>query len=128
MSFPLPRLDTLTFDQIKDIVEEYRHQLTHLERSQTALYAAIQEQPNDVDFKSAYDENLVVIENKKNSIIVMQKYLEENDLCYDKTGSCSGSSIKADNVENENGNENGNDESVADSGQRDESSATGMYI
>jgi hypothetical protein len=125
MSFPLPRLDTLTFDQIKDIIEEYGHQLTHLERSQRELYSAIQEQPDDVDFKSAYDENIVVIENKKNSIIVMQKYLEQNDLCYDKTGGCSGGLAKADNVRNE----NNNDETLPDGGHSaDDQAATGMYI
>lgn len=81
----LPKLDELTTDQIKYIIEEYNHQLTHLERSQTELQNALAESPDDSDFKQAFDENVIVIERRKDLIAVMLQYLEENDPFFDKS-------------------------------------------
>lgn len=81
----LPRLDSLSSEEIKDIIDEYNHQLFHLERSQKELKAYIDEDPEDRDLKTAYEENIDVIDRRKDAIAVMIKYLEENDPAFDKS-------------------------------------------
>lgn len=85
MAHLLPRLDDLTVDQIKDTIDEYNHQLFHLERSQKELKVYLDEDPDDRDLKTAYEENIDVIERRKDMIVIMIKYLEENVPFFEKS-------------------------------------------
>lgn len=68
--------------ELRDIIDAMKHQLVHLERSQVELQAAFAEEPNDADFKHAYDENVINIQVKKNKIKEFKEYLKEIDMAY----------------------------------------------
>jgi hypothetical protein len=84
-SFFVPKLDSLTSAEIRDIIEEYNNQIFHLERSQIELAEALKEDPEEAEFKLAYEENQEVIQNRKDLVEVMIKYLEETDPTFDKS-------------------------------------------
>jgi hypothetical protein len=81
----VPKLDSISYAEIKDIIDEYNHQLFHLERSQTELKLAIEEDPEENEFKIAFEENVVVIARRRNILEVMINYLKENDPTFDHT-------------------------------------------
>lgn len=68
--------------ELRDIIDAMKNQLVHLERSQTELQAALVEEPNDVDFREAYDENVINIDRKKTRIKECKEYLMEIDIAY----------------------------------------------
>jgi hypothetical protein len=84
-SFFVPKLDSLTSAEIRDIIDEYNNQIFHLERSQIELVEALKEDPEEAEFKLAYEENQEVIQNRTALVEVMIKYLEETDPTFDKS-------------------------------------------
>lgn len=68
--------------ELRDLIDEITHQLCYLDKSQLELLSALQEDPNDIDFKQAYHENKQVILRKKEAIIKLKEKLMELDIAY----------------------------------------------
>lgn len=68
--------------ELRDIIDAMSHQVVHLEKSQHELVAAIQEDPGDVDFTAAYNENIITLNRKKKTINELKTYLKEIDFAY----------------------------------------------
>jgi len=73
------KLDSLTFEQIRDILDELKSQIFHLERSQQELLDALDTFPGDEDFAEAYKENIDVIDSKKYNFQKILDHLEGLD-------------------------------------------------
>jgi hypothetical protein len=58
------------------------HQVGHLKRSQQELLSALREEPDDVDFKTAYQENILVIVKKQRTIGEFKAHLKTIDVAY----------------------------------------------
>lgn len=68
--------------EIRDMLTTLHNQLYHLERSQAELQAALIEEPDDRDFTNAYNENIIIIENKKHQEQALKVRLKEIDPAY----------------------------------------------
>ena len=68
--------------ELRDIIDAISHQVEHLEKSQVELLAALEEDPTDKDFSEAYNENIVTLEKKEQTIVEFKTYLKEIDFAY----------------------------------------------
>jgi hypothetical protein len=68
--------------ELRDIIDAMTHQLGHLKRSQQELLSALREEPDDVDFKTAYQENIMVIVKKQRTIGEFKAHLKTIDIVY----------------------------------------------
>jgi hypothetical protein len=68
--------------ELRDIIDAMTHQVGHLKRSQQELLSALREEPNDVDFKTAYQENILVIVKKQRTIGEFKAHLKTIDIAY----------------------------------------------
>lgn len=78
------KLDLMTAPEIRDVMQEFHHQIFHLERSQKELEAALLEEPDDRDYLFAILENKETIALKKDSIERMEERLREVDMAFCK--------------------------------------------
>ena len=63
-------------------IDELQRQIHHLSRSNDELQLALQETPNDEDFLLALEENVLVIEKKKEAIIMKEEELYRMDIAF----------------------------------------------
>jgi len=75
-------LEKISAPELRDLIDQITHQLSHLQRSQLELLRALEEDPSDVDCRAAHEENTVVIERKERAIRVMQEHLKSIDMAY----------------------------------------------
>jgi hypothetical protein len=68
--------------ELRDIIDAMSHQVMHLENSQSELLQALEVDPDDVDFSTAYKENIVALQKKKQTIHEFKAYLKEIDFAY----------------------------------------------
>ncbi len=68
--------------ELRDIIDAMTHQLGHLKRSQQELISALREDPTDTDFKTAYQENILVIVKKQKTIQEFKDHLRTIDIAY----------------------------------------------
>lgn len=64
------------------MIDEETHKLFHLNRSQNELKQALEETPDDADFRQAITENEAIIVDKEAKIIELQRQLEQCDPAY----------------------------------------------
>lgn len=75
-------LEKISAPELRDLIDQISHQLTHLQRSQLELLRVLEDDPSDVDCRAAHEENTCVIERKERAIRVMQEHLKSIDMAY----------------------------------------------
>ncbi|RYH28495.1 hypothetical protein EON65_11935 [archaeon] len=73
-------IEKMSAIQIRDVITELNHQVFHLERSQKELEEALEEDPEDRDFKFAFFENIETIGLKKESLVKLENRLKDIDV------------------------------------------------
>lgn len=67
---------------LRHMIDELKHQVFHLERSNRELSDALEAEPGDEDFMDAIDENRSIIINKKHRVRGLLQQLEQCDPAY----------------------------------------------
>jgi len=75
-------LEKISASELRDLIDQIDHQLSHLQRSQLELLHALEADPSDIDCRDAHEENNVVIDQKERAILVMKAHLKSIDLAY----------------------------------------------
>jgi hypothetical protein len=63
-------------------IDEIQTQISHLERSNTELLEALQECPDDPDFRDAVAENTAVIARKRDKLAELEEQLYRVDVAF----------------------------------------------
>lgn len=75
-------LEKISAPELRDLIDQISHQVSHLQRSQLELQRALEEDPSDADCRSAHEENIGVLERKQRAIREMQVHLKSIDMAY----------------------------------------------
>ena len=68
--------------ELRDIIDSISNQINHLEKSQDELLLALNEEPDDEDFRVAHKENVGVLASKRQTRELYKAHLKEIDPAY----------------------------------------------
>ena len=72
----------ISVQELRDIIDATTNQVAHLQRSQKELLAALKNEPDDSDFKEAYEENIITIQKKQKTIMDFKEHLKSVDKAF----------------------------------------------
>jgi hypothetical protein len=74
--------DLANHHEIRWLLDEVSHQITHLLRSQGELEKALLDDPSDEDFRQAFEENVITLQRKHARVVELKELLKKCDVAF----------------------------------------------